>query len=123
MRELEYMTIHSQKKRTKYDARVEYRAIQAEVEQMLDQGHSVKAVFEEMSHGGRLTISYNTFCEYVRGGGRRPRKGEIPTKNQKRPGLPQRQSSKPRSGPSGARGDAADGPFVYDKNIDISELI
>ena len=117
------MTIHSKRKRAKYDARVEYRAVQAEVERMLDQGHTVKAVFEEMSQSGRLTISYNTFCEYVRGGGRRPRKGEIPVKNQKRPGLPQRQPSKPKSVPSGVRGDVADGPFVYDKNIDISELI
>ena len=117
------MSSQSRNKRARYDARVEYRAVQPEVEQMLDQGHSIKAVYEKMSKGGQVTVSYTTFCEYVRGSGRRPRKGERLGKNQKRPTIPQRQPPRPRSGPTAGRNDAADSPFVFDKDIDLSELV
>ena len=118
------MSNQSRNKRARYDARVEYRAVQPEVEQMLDQGYSVMAIYEKVSQSGQVTSSYTTFCEYVRGGGRRLRKGERQGKNQKRAtALSQRQQPRPRGGPSAARSDAADGPFVFDKDIDLAELV
>lgn len=105
--------------RAKYTARVEYLAIKAAVDQMLDQGHTVKAVFEEMTRTGRITISYTSFCDYVRGGGRRPRKGERHSKTTKRPIAPQRPPARLQNN----RSVAPDGPFIYDKDIDISELV
>jgi hypothetical protein len=113
------MTSRSKNKRARYDARVEYRAVQPEIEQMFDQGHSLKSVFEKMTQAGQITISYTTFCDYARGGGQRLRKGGRQAKSLKRSGGPtQRQ---PGSGAAAARGDAS-GPFVYDRDIDISEL-
>jgi hypothetical protein len=75
-KETDFMSIvhASRKKRARYDGRVEYLAIQSVVGRMRDQGYTARAIFEEMSRQGRITIAYTTFCEYVRGGGRRPRK-------------------------------------------------
>ncbi len=102
------------KQRAKYDARVEYISVQPEVERMLELGHSCKAIFEEMSRSGRITISYSTFCDYVRGGGRRFRESELHIRNRKPTGLTPGQSGTPR--------EATPGPFVFEKNIDISKL-
>jgi retron-type reverse transcriptase len=106
------------KKRARYDGQVEYRAVQAEVKRMLGEGHRVRAIFDEMSRSGKITISYSTFCAYVRGGGQRPRKGTDHDQNQKRPGLRHSQPAK-----SGRRVADPNGPFFYDKDIDISELV
>jgi hypothetical protein len=110
---------HSTKKPIHYTARAEYRAVQPEVERLLGEGHRARVIFEELSRSGRITISYSTFCAYVRGGGERPRKGKLHDKNQKRPGLP------PPSRPAkpGKRVVAPGDPFFYDKDIDISELV
>ena len=102
------------KQRAKYDARVEYISVQPEVERMLELGHSCKAIFEEMSRSGRITISYSTFCDYVRGGGRRFRNSELHIRNRKPTGFTPGQSGAPREAPPG--------PFVFDKNIDIAKL-
>ncbi len=110
------------KKPIQYTARVEYRAVQAEVERMLERGHSARAIFEEMSRSGKLTISYSTFCAYVRGGGRRPRKGARHAQRPA-PGLTPRSSTRPWGGPAAGRREALPGPFVHDKDIDISELV
>ncbi|MDL2259720.1 TraK family protein [Deltaproteobacteria bacterium OttesenSCG-928-K17] len=112
------MTNQPKKKRSKYDARVEYRAVQSEVELLLDQGHSLKAVFEKMSQGGCLTVCYTTFCDYVRGGGKRLRKNDRHKKM-----IPQRLSARSRSGSANICKKAPEGPFVFDKDIDISELV
>ena len=117
------MNSQPRKKRARYDARVEYRAVQPEVEQMLDQGHSVIAIYEKLFQRGQVTISYTTFCEYVRGGGRRPRKGERLGKNHKPPAISQRQPPRSRIGPIAGRNDDANSPFVFDKDIDLSELV
>lgn len=58
------------KKRPDY-ARTEYRAAQSDIEARLEQGYSVKIIYEELSKAGRLTMAYPTFCDYVRGGGAR----------------------------------------------------
>ena len=108
---------HKQK-RAAYTARVEYLAIKAEVDKMIAQGHRVKAIFEEMIRNGRITISYSTFCEYVRGGGRRSQKGEHRSQNNIRPSRPQRPLTRPGSKPH-----SLSAPFVYDKDVDISELV
>lgn len=52
-------------------ARVEYRAAQADIESGLEQGYSIKVIYEELLKAGRLTMAYKTFCDYVRGGGNR----------------------------------------------------
>ena len=105
---------HASKKPLQYTARVEYRAVQAEVERMLEQGHRAKAIFEEMSRNGRITISYSTFCAYVRGSGQRPRKGTLHSK---------RQNTSPKGGAAAVCREAPPGPFIYNKHIDISELV
>ena len=110
------------KQRAKYDGRVEYIAIQPEVELMLEQGHSCKAIFEEMSRKGRITISYGTFCDYVRGGGQRFRNSERHIRNRKPTGLTPGQSGQPRGGPAAPR-EAPPGPFVFDKTIDVPKLM
>ncbi len=102
------------KQRAKYDVRVEYLSVRSEVERMLELGHSCKAIFEEMSRSGRITISYSTFCDYVRGGGRRFRSSERHIRNRKPTGLTPGQSGTPREAPPG--------PFVFDKTIDIAKL-
>ena len=104
---------HASKKPLQYTAKVEYRAVQAEVERMLEQGHRAKAIFEAMSRNGKLTISYSTFCAYVRGSGQRPRKDAPHNK---------RQSTKPRNNSAAVRREAPPGPFIYDKHIDVSKL-
>ena len=52
-------------------ARIEYRSVQAEVEKMLAEGHSVKMIYDFLVKEGSLTMAYATFCDYVRGGGTR----------------------------------------------------
>ena len=52
-------------------ARVEYRAVQKEVEAKLEAGYSKTLIYEELTAAGKLTISYSAFCDYVRGGGSR----------------------------------------------------
>jgi hypothetical protein len=63
-----------------------------------------------------------TFCEYVRGGGRRLRKGER-QKKKPAPGQPPRPGGRARGGGAAVRREAPPGPFVFDKDIDISELV
>lgn len=55
-------------------ARVEFRSVQALVEQKLDEGYSVKSIYEDLVKDGRLTMAYGSFRDYVRGGGRRTKK-------------------------------------------------
>ena len=62
--------MRSEAKRPFY-ARIEYRSVQAQVETKLNEGHSVKAIYDQLLIDGRLTMAYATFCDYVRGGGTR----------------------------------------------------
>jgi hypothetical protein len=54
-----------------YQARMEYRAVQPEVEEKLGAGYSKILIYEELVAAGKLTVSYSAFCDYVRGGGAR----------------------------------------------------
>ncbi len=54
-----------------YQARIEYRAVQAVVEEKLKAGYSKIKIYEELVAVGKLSISYSAFCDYVRGGGTR----------------------------------------------------
>lgn len=56
-------------RRRPYSGRMEYRAVQSDVEAMRERGCSVKMIYEELVESGRLTIAYTTFCSYVCGGG------------------------------------------------------
>ena len=58
-------------KRPSYNARVEYWAVQPEVESRLTAGHRIRPIYEELFNAGRLTMSYTSFCAYVRGRGQR----------------------------------------------------
>lgn len=51
--------------------RAQYRAVKALVDQKLAEGYSNKAIYEELFEAGRLSMSYTTFCDYVRGDGTR----------------------------------------------------
>ncbi|UQZ88461.1 conjugal transfer protein TraK [Deltaproteobacteria bacterium Smac51] len=58
------------KKRLSF-ARIEYRAVKTFVEQRLEEGYSLKLIFEELTESGQVTMSYTAFCDYVRGCGSR----------------------------------------------------
>ena len=45
--------------------RVEFFALSAEIEKMLQQGHSAKYVFEYFSEQAKFTQSYQTFLRYI----------------------------------------------------------
>lgn len=71
------------RKRLSY-ARIEYRAVKAFVEQRIEEGYSLKLIFEELSKSGQVTMSYTAFCDYVRGAGKRVHgKKKVPAKPQK----------------------------------------
>ncbi len=61
----------SEVRKRPYEARVEYRAVQGEVENKLAEGYSIRIVYEQLTVAGRLTIGYSSFCDYVRGKGER----------------------------------------------------
>jgi len=54
-----------------YYARMEFATVQSDVEDMQKRGFSVKIMHEVFTKEGRLTMAYQTFCDYVRGGGQR----------------------------------------------------
>lgn len=54
-----------------YNGRIEYRAVQAEVEAKLAAGFRVRPIYVELRKAGKISISYSTFCSYVRGKGER----------------------------------------------------
>lgn len=89
-----------------YTGRVEYRAVQKEVEDKLTAGHRVRPIYEELRQAGRISISYSTFCAYVRGRGERR-----PGREKSRPAWP-----KPTLGPPERRG------FHHEKMADLEEL-
>lgn len=57
--------------RKAYTARAEYFACLEDVEAMLQQGYSIRMVYERMAEENRITCSYSAFCDYVRGNGKR----------------------------------------------------
>ena len=52
-------------------ARIEYRSVQATVEQKLAEGYSIKLIYEELTGAGLVTMGYTSFCDYIRGKGER----------------------------------------------------
>ena len=74
--------VEESKKRLSY-ARIEYRAVKAFVEKRIEDGYSLKLIFEELSKSGQVTMSYTAFCDYVRGAGKRVHgKKKAPAKSQ-----------------------------------------
>lgn len=67
-------------------ARIEFRAVQALVEQKLAEGYSLKLIYEELAETGKLTMGYTSFCDYVRGKGAR-RHGKDKNVPKQTPGL------------------------------------
>ena len=61
----------SSPKKANYYSRVEYRAVQKEVEEKLAAGFRIRQIYEELTQAGKITISYTSFCDYVRGQGER----------------------------------------------------
>lgn len=49
----------------KMTGRVEFFALSAEIEKMLQQGHSAKYVFDYFSEQAKFTQSYQTFLRYI----------------------------------------------------------
>lgn len=52
-------------------ARMQFRAIKTLVEQKIEQGYSIKLLFEELTEAGNISMAYTTFCDYIRGKGDR----------------------------------------------------
>ncbi len=52
-------------------ARVEYYACREEVESLLAQGYTARAIYEFLKGQDRYTCSYSAFCDYIRGQGER----------------------------------------------------
>ena len=52
-------------------ARVEFVACREEVAELFAKGYSIRLAYDRMRDQGRVTCSYSTFCDYVRGGGKR----------------------------------------------------
>ena len=78
-------------------ARVEYYACQEDVEAMLAQGHTARAIYDHMKGQGRVTCSYSAFCDYVRGNGKRKHStGRRKRQAQHQPAAPTLQQSGPR---------------------------
>lgn len=50
-------------------ARIEYRTVKSLVEQKLAEGYSKQLIYEELKGDGRVTMSYTSFCDYIRGNG------------------------------------------------------
>ena len=117
------MVVPKRKQRKTYDARVEFLAVQMDVAKMMIEGHRIKAIFERMSKDGRITVSYTTFCDYVRGGGNRLRRADQ-RRNQAALAtarLPQSPVNAPRRTVV-ARPDKKE-PFSHDKDVDIKDLV
>lgn len=48
-------------------AKVEFIAVQLELQRLLTAGHSKKMTFEKLSEAGRISMSYTRFCELCKG--------------------------------------------------------
>lgn len=48
-------------------AKVEFIAVQPELQRLLTAGHSKKMSFEKLSEAGRISMSYTRFCELCKG--------------------------------------------------------
>lgn len=99
-----------------YTGRVEYRAVQAEVESRLAAGHRALPIYRELTGAGRLTISYSTFCAYVRGQGER-KPGQKKLRQMK-----QTQRPDPRPALRPAAGDSKRQDFSHERMADLNEL-
>lgn len=97
-----------------YSARVEYYAVQEEVEKKLAAGHRILPIYEELAAAGRLTISYSSFCAYVRGKGQRVN-GRKKAPAEKPPFRPQPANP--------AMKVIERGGFHHDPNVDLDELV
>ncbi len=103
-------------RRRMYLARVEYHAVQEEVEKKLAAGYRARQVYEGLVAAGRLTISYSSFCAYVRGQGQRVR-GRKKLPAQKPPNL-----HRPQPVQSEAAAVNRD-RFHHDPHVDMEELV
>jgi hypothetical protein len=78
-------------------ARVEYYACREDVEALLVQGHTARAIYKHMKGQGRVTCSYSAFCDYVRGNGKRKHSTDRRKRQaQHQPAAPALQQSGPR---------------------------
>ena len=96
-----------------YNARVEYRAVRKEVEEKIAEGYRAKQIHLALVKAGRLTISYTSFCDYLRGNGDRRhggKKNPPPAEVRKSPPKPDSTATKSST-------------FVHDRKVDLSELV
>ena len=66
----------------RYMARVEFLACKDAIDSMLAQGFSKKLIHERMISDGRCSMSYITFCEFIRNAGK---KAPCPQQTETRP--------------------------------------
>ncbi len=53
------------------DSRAKFRLVQQEVEAKLAAGHRIRHIYNELLESGRISMSYSTFTDYIRGKGER----------------------------------------------------
>ena len=117
------MVQRTRKQRKTYDARVEFRAVQAEVAKLMAEGYRIKAIFDRLSGERRITVCYTTFCDYIRGGGERIRKKAQTWSQPASPAAqPSRSPAKSSKAPVVARLEK-NAPFSHDKDVDIKDLV
>jgi len=97
-------------------ARVEFLACKDTIDSMQAQGFSKKLIHERLIADGRCSMSYITFCEYIRNVGEKaPHPQQAEPRHQVSPPVrPQRQPGIIRVGPE---------PFPDPRNIDPKTLI
>ena len=100
-------------------ARIEYRSVQPLVEQKLAEGYSIRLIFEELTETGRLTMTYTSFCDYIRGKGSRQH-GAV-KKAPKRPSIFNRGATPAAAPKKMIPADKAD-PFTTEK-VPLEDLI
>ena len=113
-------------KLNKYKARVEFRASQERIDEMLRQGLAMKDVWKAGIEGGWLSMALTTFYDYVRGQGsrRHGRKNAQKVTPASRPGGVGNQTVGVRDGrdkPDKGLPDKSS-PFVHNPNFDLKDL-
>ena len=100
----------------RYMARVEFLACKEVIDSMLAQGFSKKLIHERMVSDGRCSMSYITFCEFIRNAGEKapPQQPAATRHPVSPPARPQRQSRIISADPE---------PFPDPRNIDPKTLI
>ena len=102
-------------------ARIEYRTVQAMVEQKLAEGYSIKLIYEELTGAGLVTMGYTSFCDYIRGQGERRHGPKKAVSKQNQTQAPNKAASSPAASRKSGSVDKSE-PFKVER-YSLDELI